>query len=242
MKTYKYLPGGNPTLLIDNITQEIERSDYSKKAQNFLGQSVEQVGYIEKGKKTPFRLVMMGGEFCINALRSLAMWVWERTSEQEMLLESSGTDELIRCEVKDGEVSIFIAPSGIQTIVMDERSTLVLLNGIAHLVEKDFVWSGEESIKKVFLERIYPLIAKKTETYQAVGYIGIGADFKIYPLVYVKDTQSLIYESACGSGTLAAFIALTGKQKIFLQPSGLPFSVEQRGDFYCLTSKVISMA
>lgn len=61
MQTYKFFPGGNTTLLIDNLKGQISPNDYASYAKDMLRDEVEQIGYIEKGKKSEYRLAMMGG-------------------------------------------------------------------------------------------------------------------------------------------------------------------------------------
>lgn len=241
MKTYKYLPGGNPTLLIENLDDSILPEQYPTIAQAELSPDIEQVGFIERGKNAEFRLAMMGGEFCINALRSLALWVNQRNGERKVVLESSGIDNLIVCEVEGDQVSIQIPSEGIRKKAIDDDLTLVYLEGIAHFIQKDFQWKDEASMREEFLKKILPLIKQEVNDYPAVGYIGVSALGEVYPLVYVKSTESLIYETACGSGTLAAYIAQTGALKEFTQPSGYGFSVNNEANGYVLKSRVIGL-
>lgn len=238
MQTYKYFPGGNTTLLIDNLSSQISAADYAAVAKLYLRDDVEQVGFIERGKTTQYRLGMMGGEFCINALRSLAMWVSERHGEESVRLESSGTDDVVNCWVQDKRVAICLSKKPFRKEKITEKSTLVFLEGIAHLVEQDFRFESEAKMKENFLKEILPSISEQTKNYEAVGYIGLGTGGDISPLVYVKPTDSLIYETACGSGTLAAFLVLRKSEASFIQPSKIPFMVYQDALSYKLESEV----
>jgi len=74
MKTYSYTiyrPAGNDTALVSGI---VKSKALRKKINDAIMQknaNVEQVGFIEK-IKGQYRLLMAGGEFCGNALRSAA--------------------------------------------------------------------------------------------------------------------------------------------------------------------------
>lgn len=71
LRFYKVFPGGNPTILVLDPVDPLERSAV---AQAFMAGGhlqAEQVGFLDLGAH-PVRLDMMGGEFCGNACRSAA--------------------------------------------------------------------------------------------------------------------------------------------------------------------------
>jgi diaminopimelate epimerase len=57
-------------------------------------------------------------------------------------------------------------------------------------------------------------------------------------LIFVREINSFIFESACGSGTLATFIAKEKKINTFIQPSNYIYLVEEREDCFTLKSIV----
>ena len=66
---------------------------------------------------------------------------------------------------------------------------------------------------------------------------------KIYPIVWVREIETLYYETACGSGTIAAFTYLYNKENInqtsILQPSGYYLDVEKIDNSIIICGPVI---
>src|SRR3989344_7322193 len=90
-------PGGNPTALVLTSIDRLRQRSVAKKIMKKIP-ACEQVGFIERAKnsKAVCRLQMMGGEFCGNALRALAMWLVFVSNRKvgQFIVESSGTKEL----------------------------------------------------------------------------------------------------------------------------------------------------
>lgn len=238
MKTYFIFPAGNATILVDNLDQQINRDNYAKISNILLqkNKDIEQVGFIEKWDKCQYRCQMMGGEFCINAMRSLAFWVNEKFWESTIELESSGTSDTFFVEIENW-VAIYLKKK-YQIKKMGNNLTLVELEWIAHFVQtiKKTEWD-KKKFTNLFnkIQIKYPLLF---EASPAIGLISVDEFNKIYPLVFVKDTNTLIFESACGSGTLAAFIAKDKTINCFIQPSSHPYFIEEKEDKFVLKSNV----
>jgi diaminopimelate epimerase len=88
----------------------------------------------------------------------------------------------------------------------------VEMEGIVHLLidRTQLPWQAAPSIQRKLLEHLDAQLDLSLEP--AVGLIWHDSatgkpDISIDPVVYVRATDSLIYESACGSGSLAAAVA-----------------------------------
>ena len=82
---------------------------------------------------------------------------------------------------------------------------------------------------------------------KAVGIILLerkGEIIKIHPVIWVKSIDTVYYETACGSGSLAVAIYLNSTDKInnykLLQPSGFYINVELDINDSFITSAFIS--
>lgn len=166
-----------------------------------LLQQVEQVGFVDF---TDQSLEMMGGELCINAILAAGK-----------LFGGSGvvktTGLVVPYTVRRNTVELTIKLN-YRTITVDT----VLFDGIGY----------------VFSEKI-PMqqLAKLADKYQlpAFGSISVRGN-KIYPRVYVRDVNSCIDETSCGSASVAVAI-VSGKERI-KQPSGSTISVQNiQGQF-----------
>ncbi len=237
----KVNPAQNMTIL---ILDQIPRSEYmaiSRKLMDYKNLYAEQVGFVERrtdGCGT--RLEMMGGEFCGNATRSLAaLMVYkglpniERDKDIHIVsLEVSGIEGVLRCEVKKTErENIYSSrvnmpkPISIEEFYMDnETSTYegirVDFPGISHFIVDDNLIDDREYF--------YSLVKREMDKseYEAFGimYYDYEREF-MTPLVYVKATDSLLWEKSCGSGTSALGAALSYKMdssidRVIRQPGG----------------------
>jgi len=238
MKIYFIYPAWNATILVDNLDRIIDREDYVNVSNTLLqeNQHFEQVGFIEIWDKCKYRCQMMWWEFCINAMRSLAFWVNEKFWENKFELESSGTNDVFTMEIENWVSICLNKKYKIEKI--KENLILVQLEWISHFVQtiKNHEWN-EQKTKRLFHEMMQEY-KNIFESNPAIGLISIDEFNTIYPLVFVKATNTLIFESACGSGTLAAFIASNKVVNCFVQPSNCPYFVEEKDNCFVLKSRV----
>lgn len=248
MKNHQYTlfsPGGNDTALVENRDSSIDRSDYPRIAQEIMTimeRSCEQVGFIEKAtlQNSDGRLHMMGGEFCVNALRSLAMQLRSETNRDSLRLESSGLTGTISLEIKGNGVEVALTPGQLRR---ENALTIVKIPGITHFVEKVDNLPSQEA-QGLSLSTILDTYKEILEGVQAVGYIPYtqkeGA-FVSQPLIYVVSTDTKIYETGCGSGSLAVFQDLALAQAEIIQPSGYSYELTRSDDVIKLFSPVIKL-
>ncbi len=193
-------PGGNATALVEG---DFPRAEYASIARKILSEDsrLEQVGFLEKpsAPSAHVRLQMMGGEFCGNAARSVA-YLWEKLHGiNRVIMEVSGFDGLLTCDV--GEETATLQLPGhffVQGSVHDDSASTVDLAGIRHVVSFGDKKQNIADIKQQHAD--VPAVGVMHVT-EANGIL------KMDPIVYVKATDTVYNETACGSGSIATAIA-----------------------------------
>ena len=239
MKYFKYKilnPGGNKTaLVIGNNYLENE-----KKLINVYilreNKDVEQVGFISNIEN---KLEMAGGEFCVNATRC-AIWEYLENKENRIEINVSGDKNKIDGWIdkqKNVYVKLKINKEKTKIINKEENFTFVNLDRILlTILDEDNsiefiqkIKSDEEKTKDELKK-----IMKRFKTKQnAIGIILLEKNnekLKIFPIIWVKTIDTLFYETACGSGSLAVAIYKNYTENIssfeILQPSGYSINVK----------------
>lgn len=218
-------PGGNTTAL---VTEEVPRAQHAQVANEIMAQDkdIEQVGYLEKASNPQAlcRLQMMGGEFCMNATRSAAYYYAKKHNLKKLLVEASGSEDIIEVEVEGETTHITLPGTFYLSSEKKENYTVVNLAGIRHLITSG---SFEENSAR-------ELIEKNKDEYEAVGVIYSSIEdenIEIDPIVWVRGTDSFVRETGCGSGSIAAAIAAHQAN-----PSQTHFQVKQpSGEDYVVT-------
>jgi diaminopimelate epimerase len=182
----------------------------------------EQVGFVlppapEKAGRRLWRLEMMGGEFCGNAARSFGLFVAGETGSRgrvPVAVEISGAPAplTVTADTEAGTAEVEIPkPLAIDRIEADGCGTggcgfpLVIFDGIVHAIAPDL--KPEENT----FRRIQAAVEKRCRDglERKGGPAAIGVMFFdtasrfMTPAVYVAATDSLIFESSCGSGSAA---------------------------------------
>ncbi|MBR1408637.1 MAG: hypothetical protein IJ573_07080 [Clostridia bacterium] len=200
-------PTGNITCL---VTEKPEGAD-ERAITGRLMQECEQVAYLEApalpGSRARIRL--MGGEFCGNAAMASACWLADQDGllpgqEVRLPIEMSGADGILTCEVRrfagsfEGTVPMPPVKAIVPVTADGKTLTAVALEGIAHII-----WAGppfpDEAEAEALLRR---LAAERPE--EAVGLLLWDEDKQtMWPLVLVKGSGTLVWETGCGSGSAA---------------------------------------
>lgn len=162
---------------------------------------IEQVAFLEKPNGL-YRSQMMGNELSVNGSLAGGYLVSKIANKSSISLEISGMNCRVQAIRKAGSISINFPSSIVQKVTA--RS--VYLQGIRYLLKKGFPASQLTNPK-----RRRELI-KFCGQAPAAGIIFYEKD-KIVPLVYVRSTNSLVWENACGSGSLAFYLR-TGISKV----------------------------
>ncbi len=202
-------PAGNITIF---VTSPAERSEYQEIAKRLLEMEElggEQVAFIKEGN----RMEMCGLEFCGNASRSFALWYAKNRLKLEgdakVTVDVSGTEHPIDVEIntKTNYTKIEMPkPKSVRNwreIGNDgAEGVLVDLGGIMHLVLWNVPASAEtfEEYKKAVCAKYDP---------PAMGVMFIEKEtLSMVPVVYVRDVDTTYFEGSCGSGSVAAAVAL----------------------------------
>ena len=212
----------------------------------------EQVGFLDTSGTLP-RMAMMGGEFCVNATRSAALvfalldllpLVSREPEAWEGDMTTSGVDGVVRVRVTALAADSALSPamardvavafplpvpeSGVSGLVRDcgPGEALVRLPGITHLLLHTTRHPLPEN-------PLAAAAAKRAEhgldAEEAAGVIwhspcaDASGTRRILPVVRVRETDSSIVETACGSGSLALALLLAqngGNTFPVRQPSG----------------------
>jgi histidine racemase len=245
-------PSGNTTIFISDPVPRAFQAEVANKIMQPGSIGAEQVGFIEQPlcERAIARLQMAGNEFCGNATRAFAAWLvqtkfpgialGENKQNFSVQLEVSGCDELLEAFVSfeypdtDSRQTQVELPMPLPRSIEDKTSakgdpyTLVTFDGIVHAVFWDFSPSEDhfQAIKSEIKSRISPLECL------GVMYYDTKTQY-LTPIVWVEQVGSLVWESSCGSGTVAVASALAQKKQHSIhslclhQPGGeLEVSVE----------------
>lgn len=220
-------PAGNITLFVlDAVSREQRAAIAARLMQDFPFQA-EQVGFVcSPTQGGAGRMEMMGGEFCGNATRAYGMLVSREMNPPpaQVLLEVSGCEHLVRVDVdfckKTARSQMPLPLFTRKCEINGGEGTLVHLGGIAHLVVQGIKPSEE------FFLQVEPMFTQ-IPNLDAYGVIFLdSAGEGITPLVKVPSLGTLVWEGSCGSGSLAAAVALSAGQTdgVFIrelnQPAG----------------------
>ncbi len=210
MKTEKFLiAGGNPTLLVRDCPLD-EQVAISRRL--LAAGDAEQVAFITDQHGITY-LMMMGDELCINATLALAA-----ISGKSGQFFTRGIDSLVSYTNTDWTTIELQLP-------FKQDGNIILFDGIGYACYTNEVIVTKEKI--IDLAKQYKL--------PAFGVIECKGN-TMTPHVYVVETGSLIDESACGSGSIAASIVL--KSEDIIQPSGETIKVKRSNDRFTVSAQV----
>ena len=235
-------PGGNDTAIVWDKVPRDEQPQVAQRIQETYP-GVEQVMFAEKNTDDTIRGQMAGGEFCGNATRSLG-YILLNGENGEIDLEVSGSNTPVRVCVEDGCARLTSDINRSMDMIYTDQETgydIVQMQGIAFVImQKDdpmaqtILETNDQSARK---DRIYNLL-EKCDLAHKMPASGVmisdyrhDGSYKLDPFVYVRDVNSLIYETGCGSGSTATAL-LHSKElgssidKIAIeQPSGMQLYV-----------------
>lgn len=198
-------PAGNITGL---VLTKLPQSDYKAVARYLIEHSpfgLEQVGFIHDCNDCDGSLEMMGGEFCGNASRSFGLYLAKNAisiQDGKVLIRVSGVSAKleVRTDLKLNEANIKMPP--IQALVNIQTKEygqvpMVVMEGISHVLLIDRHPDQEKG------EQLIRELADDSGD-DALGVMYYESDHRfLTPLVWVRDTDTMIWESSCGSGSVA---------------------------------------
>ncbi|MBD1381798.1 diaminopimelate epimerase [Metabacillus arenae] len=226
-------PTQNMTILVKTIHPFEEYTNIASKLMSYDSVNAEQVGFIEKStkKEVAAHLKMAGGEFCGNACMALAGYIasnkgLRQNDSEEIVLEVSGTDELVMCRVIKKideyycQVTMPIPKKIEQRVITYDGSDLEIF--IVRYREFIHIVIEVEQFNKAVREKAQTLAKLLGVTLEA-NLIGIllykPESDELAPLIYVPDLDTMIWERGCGSGTasLGAYLAWKKKGRVSAQ-------------------------
>lgn len=240
LECVKVVPGGNATVLVTTPVPEAQRARVAAWLMGEEGLGGEQVGFVDLAGGVP-RLAMMGGEFCANACRALAVLLAEARRirpGEEVLVATSGLETPVAVAVHGQGPqwqSWVRVPWAAQAEPVASGTWVVRLPGIVHVLVDEAVAPFDGGACHEVAAAWRRRLGLTDEA--AVGCVWFGhgpAALAIRPLVWVRATATAVLETACGSGTLAVMAVLPhlpwDQGVRVLQPSGQALEVRREGD------------
>ncbi|MBQ7738294.1 MAG: hypothetical protein IJT59_01375 [Desulfovibrionaceae bacterium] len=248
----KWNPSGNTTLFLQGKPESTAlRINLAKQALTQKALAAEQVGFIWDNN-----LQMAGDEFCLNATAALAANLYLESQKinlaQEFVLNVSGWPSPILASAQGNDpqktqvkLKLTLPKFSLESIA--NNIFLVKFEGISHFLISANCYRQEAQ------NTLTKLIAwAHLESEPCVGAIWweeIGPNcFKITPLVWVKDVATCVFETACGSGSLALALKMSKTQNLnnqeisLVQPSGATISCQVKEENVCVKSQVDFLA
>lgn len=200
-------PAGNITVFVLDQVEKSKRATIAEKIMAIPELKAEQVGYACLAEDdVDGHMEMMGGEFCGNATRAYGMYIArQKCGLSAVKLRVSGCGHVVTAQVdlKSGTARAEMpCPRSVQRVTAGgQEGTLVDLGGIAHFVVEQ-VEPSEGSFRAA--EGVFTDIPDL----DACGVIFLDAENRsMTPLVKVIETNSLVWEGSCGSGSIACAVA-----------------------------------
>ncbi|WP_046226440.1 diaminopimelate epimerase [Paenibacillus dauci] len=227
----KCSPTQNMTVLVKSRHPVEDHLHIAARLMSYDSVHAEQVGFVEESVQYPNAaayLRMAGGEFCGNACMALAaLLAAERgvspLDTSHILLETSGTDQLIDCQVRwdeDGyhcRISMPVPEKiHLRTLQYGERNweaTELIYHDAIHLVMEVQQFSNAIREEAEALVRTVDV----DDRFSLIGMMLYDAKSgEMAPLIYVPLLDSLIWERGCGSGTasMGAYLAWKHRRNI----------------------------
>jgi diaminopimelate epimerase len=219
-------PAGNITIF---VLSDVPQQNYAPVAAQLLSMEeyhAEQVAFqVAPRMGAQGRIQMMGGEFCGNATRSFGYLLSTQLpgNPNTVVVEISGAEHPLTVQIdREGgrcETEMPLPVGQIQVLFLGQEYTAVCFDGIVHTIVPGEA-KGEDFVRALLAA------VQVAAPASAYGILFLDGE-NMVPVVYVCDTDSLIWESSCGSGSMAVavFLALQqgdGEHRFALhQPGGV---------------------
>lgn len=211
---YTVIDTAGQTTAVISVTIPREKQPEVAKPLMTIIKNIGQVCFIKKsGRKNIYRLQMMGNELSVNGTMAGAFYLLNKLKRNKIRFETSGLKTLVEAKVKNSSVLIRFS----KTMVKSINKNVVSLRGMNYLL-----WPGIK--RKRTTKQQKETLLKLARNYPASGIVFYERN-KIQPLIYVKATNTFVWETSCGSGSIA-YALVSGRSKI-LQPSGSTATIKQ---------------
>ncbi len=189
-----YNPAGNITALVVGDEYNLEQRMLINNRIMEKEPKVEQVGFVSQ---KDIKLTMAGGEFCGNATRCAILYYIGKQQNIEIEINNNRLKAGIN---EEKEIWCEMPIEGYNIENLDDNIYKVVLKGITILVVKEI--ENYTNLKQNAMD----LIKKYNLDDDAIGVMfveNVEDIIKMYPIVWVKEIDTLFFENACGSGTTA---------------------------------------
>ncbi|MFB0917941.1 MAG: hypothetical protein QMB63_02575 [Clostridiaceae bacterium] len=220
LKTIIADPAGNITAYVLNPVDKSKHVDIAQRLMNLKEYKIEQVAFEKEPYDSEGYIEMMAGEFCGNATRSYGLYLMKTGSTKDSkkaFVRISGSDKVLTVETDETftEASVEMPPilniSNIDTKTMGVLP-IVKMEGISHVIvlvdnideinsESKSTPNTDESPNQpeLLLEELKGIV--DDEAFGIIYYE--PSKHMMKPLIWVGGTGTAIWESSCGSGTVA---------------------------------------
>ena len=250
MTSYEYkvfLRGNNTTALVMSLETDASKRKHIQDAIFKQDKSIEQVGFVHSTPDSAPALIMAGGEFCGNATRCAAWYYSEQKPsdgiELTLHIVDSLTNKLTEQKVKAGVDESLNAwtcipelPNPLEQTIkkIDDELYWVDMESICHLIvlqKQSAINLIGSPVNECEVIGNAKTLLKKHELFDkgACGVMFVENALnllKIHPCVFVNSAGTEVYETSCGSGSIAVALVsgyLSGQNITdlsLLQPSG----------------------
>lgn len=205
MKLSFYLanPAGNLTIFVTTPVPPQSIAPLSARLLALPEYHAEQVAFqVPPRQGAAGRIQMMGGEFCGNATRSfgylLSMLAPDRP--KQVLVEISGADAplLVEIDHEKGTCKTQMPLLSTAKTIHYEGETfdVMVFDGIVHTIVPG------KPRPEAFVRGLIAAVRQANPS-DAYGVMFLDGTERLVPAVYVCATDSLVWESSCGSGSMA---------------------------------------
>ncbi len=230
--------GGNATA-IQILEEALDGKEYARKGKKLIDEfqnfQVEQAGFLIPKDK---HFEMSGGEFCGNTAGAAAILLGNTFEKQEIDFTMSGFEgDITGCfnNIRTNKYSVKCVFPNLSLDIeqIDDNMYLADMGGIIYVVIKGKTPTGCETFHRRLIRRL------NLEDRKAVGAVWVQNDgdaVKIDPVVWVKEIDSLFYETSCGSGSIA--VAKVMNKANIIQPTGKVIKIFFEGQDVVVNSEI----
>ena len=217
---------GQTTAVVDVPLPRSKQPAISKPIMKSI-KDIGQVCFIEKGTRYP-RLQMMGGELSVNGCAAGAFYWLKKMDLKFARFETSGDGLIIDVKLQNDSTKLRFP----KQIIKSVNKNFVRLAGINYVIIENL------SPNRRLTSGRKRLLIKVAGNQPASGIIYFKKN-NIIPLIYVKETNTFVWETSCGSGSIA--YTLYSGRKLIRQPSGqiLNISVSKKSITYLTKCKML---
>lgn len=200
--------------------------------------SVEQVGKIERTGKNTCTLKMSGGEFCGNACRVAAYFMFTNYGIKNCKIKINGIIVDGKCNKNNSSISLNKSDLISSVKVLENGLTLIIQNEMTQLVIEEESRFYSANPTKKYAQK---LKQKFSLDDIAVGIMFLNKNNELTPFVWVKKANTFYAETGCVSGSISCLLVLAKNTDDFettiKQPSGGTYKLNIKNNKIYISGK-----